>query len=1043
MSVGGWHQQQQDYFSKDNQEQKIGQCRADVIWNNYAIEIHDKHKMTKEEIYNKEKYYNNNNYITIWIINCNRNSIIYQGKIKIDKLIIDLFDTSNKKYNFYNYKGKIFNKNNTSKYMFEKDFYSIIKNENRIPEDKDFNKEIPFYTNYVKPLLFFKQMCAGSGKTFTTVKEILDNINNNMFIVLTKIHSAKDAILEKFNEILEDNEEIKINNILCINNKDNLKFQPKNNEDKEKYYNNVIKKKYYNIEYNNKNIIIATIDSFLYNFVDINKQDLIMHTDVFTYMASNLNLLNIKITNMYKNIDITNAVIYIDEAQDLHYGYENFIILLADLFNFKIVLIGDILQSLYYEKNLYSNIITSDNWIRYIDENYNIIRRFHNPYLRDNINKLYNKYKQTIKDEKIKDNINEISIIDDKITCNNKVENKRFDVIFLHDCFKDKNDEFTNYIVSICQKYKNPSELVFIFPFIKNNTCVVHVENILKQFYGNNCVYTFTSENGQPININKYKERAKIMSVHASKGQTFKNVVCIDISSNLISQVYKCNKKGLMCKSMKNVAYTRASDNLYIIKFNKKSNDMFKWVKFTNSLELAESLPEKIINKINKIIPNFVNINNNLNNFIIDNSIQYMRYFLIKSLLIFNGFDNTANKGKSEYWAKIFTIIENPFCFTNDYNEFKQKANTYTSANFQDRRNKNLEIPIWKSNNEKVNELFNLVVNKIKRWDCKSNINKTYDNIRSYFNNIRTQIENKNIKDNDLYELFIFCVLLELLENPWNKIKYSILDNFISEKDIIDMEYVYKINLIITSELPKYNLIGLFPKFILNRLLSTKMLMFDKKEKGSKEIGNNIIIPYPINNTLNILNAEEIHLSILIDYLCIFNENNNNKPAILYLYTINNFNDKDNKDNKDNKNNIIVKYDFSNLTNEKINEIIKIIYNYLSNCNKKVIDNVIEYFKDDVKNKLKQYYDKYNDYENDNDKKNTIRNVIINFYEDNINYINGNNINDNSDNDSSSEDESNFDDNIMNDTELLKNLKKRLRDKLSDLLKENLNIKFI
>ena len=84
--------------------------------------------------------------------------------------------------------------------------------------------------------------------------------NNNISIILTKVNIEKDAIFNKIYEILDPNEEI------TVNSNEKIKIQNLNNE----LLNNkrLMNLKQYIVEYKDKVIIIATVDSFLYNFID-------------------------------------------------------------------------------------------------------------------------------------------------------------------------------------------------------------------------------------------------------------------------------------------------------------------------------------------------------------------------------------------------------------------------------------------------------------------------------------------------------------------------------------------------------------------------------------------------------------------------------------------------------------------------------------------------------------------------------------------------------------------------------------------------------
>ena len=106
-----------------------------------------------------------------------------------------------------------------------------------------------------KGIIYFNQRGAGCGKTYESIQILQDKdkfINKELFIYLTKMHSAKDVI---YNE---------------------LKDQEKRNQLSElKLTEDNINGKQYTISFVSKNkkieIIIGTIDSFNYAVVDKTK----------------------------------------------------------------------------------------------------------------------------------------------------------------------------------------------------------------------------------------------------------------------------------------------------------------------------------------------------------------------------------------------------------------------------------------------------------------------------------------------------------------------------------------------------------------------------------------------------------------------------------------------------------------------------------------------------------------------------------------------------------------------------------------------------
>ena len=152
---------------------------------------------------------------------------------------------------FLNYEDKIYkvNPNEIKSNMIDviecktkKDFIKSLKNKKNIWSEE----EIP------QCILYHNQRGAGCGKTYESIQLMDKNEkfkHKNIFIYLTKAHTAKDVI---YNELLEQYDRGSLNNL----------------EIPEEGYN--ISGKQYKINYYNKEteseckIIIGTIDSFMY-----------------------------------------------------------------------------------------------------------------------------------------------------------------------------------------------------------------------------------------------------------------------------------------------------------------------------------------------------------------------------------------------------------------------------------------------------------------------------------------------------------------------------------------------------------------------------------------------------------------------------------------------------------------------------------------------------------------------------------------------------------------------------------------------------------
>ena len=74
-------------------------------------------------------------------------------------------------------------------------------------------------------------------------------------------------------------------------------------------------------------------------------------------------------------------------------------------------------------------------------------------------------------------------------------------------------------ITEILEKHKDkqPRSFAFLLPYIKHYNISSYIEKILIEKLNSDKVHLFQAENGEPINLNKYPDCAKILTVHFSK----------------------------------------------------------------------------------------------------------------------------------------------------------------------------------------------------------------------------------------------------------------------------------------------------------------------------------------------------------------------------------------------------------------------------------------------------------------------------------------------------------------------------------------------
>lgn len=965
---GKWHTHQESFFNE--QVNKIGNCIPDSVIsskeNKFAFEFQDKHKMTLEEVDNKNKIYVYYNYNPIWIIRIDNYAVIKDNLLVYNKSSISEYQ--NCKYLYLSYNKLIFHPKVLSKCLPEDIFYNIFIKDNKIPTEKYFINVLPKTKN--EPTFNFIQMGAGSGKTYSIMVDALKN--NNITIILTKVNIAKDAIFNKVYEILDSNEEI------TVNSNEKIKIQNLNNE----LLNNkrLMNLKQYIVEYKDKVIIIATVDSFLYNFIDEeSKKQLSQQLDTFKYAAQNFDEIE-RINHNYKGKKIDCSTVYIDEAQDLHSSYKIFIEQAAERYNFKIILVGDILQSIYYEHNLYSEIVKDPKWKRIKQNEEYVCRRCKNYEIINFVNENIHK---KIKDNDvipIKQPIQKysdcLSVPDNK--SNIKIYN--CDIVYNNDIIIDIRDSLYKTISEILEKHKDkqPRSFAFLLPYIKHYSISSYLEKILIEKLGSVKVHLFQAENGEPINLNKYPDCAKILTVHSSKGEGFDIVVSINIEPKIISRVYQHdnNFNTLMCWSMMNIAYTRAKENLYVINFVDKK-PFFRWKSFYSTKDFIQRcLNEEQTNKLMSIIKKslgdnynklFEKIDKNINSTLIDNNIQTLRYYIVRTLIYLMSYINTI--GKNEYISNIYHGIKQrgvEYC-TNSL-KFKQYCNDYNAHKYNKETKYNYKLPIFilKQNNNAIKDIYTNLnsfivesINMILEWDNNKKLGKYIYDLYNHIKVNSSTILSSNMYNNKEYQIIIYklifiFILMELQENPYMTYNYNtfceIITNIDNNTFINELKYMCKsFDYFYYGKIPSMENAGLSKKFIFNKLFLHRFFIISKKYKNKTELNNSenskckyillnehdlFVISDPLNQPLSTLNFSLCCIKSLIEYILLINNNPKDQKEIL-VYTT----------SEDDKNKIL-EFNFRNrLSKETIDEVNNIIYESLYNINKTIIDDVIRWCK--------------------------------------------------------------------------------------------------
>ena len=462
--------------------------------------------------------------------------------------------------------------------------------------------------NFCHSNLVISQKGAGNGKTYGTLKNMIENPNKDLFILLTPKHSEKDVILNELNEQIERAE--------CYLD-ENIEYVDEVMKDLEMKGGTQSRAAQYILRYIHKinkrqiTVIIATVQSFYFNITHINS----VSTDPFATLVPNF------LSNYYgsQNIPKINSrtgkfkfagdirylnkktQIEFDEAQDLEIEHFDAMIKLMLNYGVDIGVVGDKLQSLKYEENFFTVLDDKKDKLDKINitknPQININRRIE-------VNGLYDIINKKLEEEFKEYNLPSIEIertLED-------VDYKPFepfysDIIVANEKALDKVDNYCNEIIEklkyeIETHHYLPQDILIISPILSGRTELIELKSKMQQmwieFFNNpefvkkikndkndkdewngwkdenhsntnkylEYVIFHKSENGTAINLKESTYRSRIVSTITSKGDG-RNVVFVLNTTEKTLKLVGDNRIGLKYCSSLHVTLTRAKRKLY------------------------------------------------------------------------------------------------------------------------------------------------------------------------------------------------------------------------------------------------------------------------------------------------------------------------------------------------------------------------------------------------------------------------------------------------------------------------------------------------
>ena len=575
-----WHKRMQSLFDDTDtevvfekiSETQISNRRADVYLKNSNTVIELQHsEIDSANVICRDNDYKCHNVNVIWIIDGNMDDV--ECEELNDGYLINFKNDWKYKSFAYTYDYILLNigermfkipiKEVCMKMIIVKNFVSLDRVVSVLKNNANDVLNLWIDDNEKKARLTVQQKGAGNGKTYGIWKSIANNPDKETFFILSSQHTAKDVIMKELDDQAERNE---------------YHLQNMKNRESANYRGRQYLCQYYHEKKNKKvNVIIGTVLSFLNALVENNDHH--VSSDFFH------SLIESGIHNGFNKVDTytgriryageslylnRTAELWIDESQDLSCDYYTIFMKLLIKTKIDIVIIGDKLQSLEHVDNFITMACASRSTkqVEIVNNpSVNLNHRIKVTNMAQEVNNLvhFEKYE-----------LPSIAIFDQS-KLENIYDEKAIEIINTPDEEKLAR-ELESYIKNIIKivdlevnshDYK-PNDFLFLFPIMKNNYIANELETKLNEYWIDKLnpdefveyVQIHKHEEGQVINTTESKDKTRIMSIKASKGDG-RNVVfvlnCTEKNLKILSK-YECN---LIYESLFHVALTRSKKKTY------------------------------------------------------------------------------------------------------------------------------------------------------------------------------------------------------------------------------------------------------------------------------------------------------------------------------------------------------------------------------------------------------------------------------------------------------------------------------------------------
>ena len=458
----------------------------------------------------------------------------------------------------------------------------------------------------IRGKIYFNQRGAGCGKTFESIQLLqnADFADKDIFFYLTKMNSAKDVIIGEIDGQIKRGLLPGVELLQKRRERNQVVFTFRRSVERTIIF-----------------VVVGTIDSFTYavaNRTKIGGGGSIYFQNIVKAISQDKMSINkngdISYAGSYYQLN-TKSLAIIDEGQDLEKEYIEAFDKIIDRTGIDTYIIGDKLQSIMSEKNLFTHLENAKESHRiFKNTGKNIVKRFHNNQFIGLVNSIVKFSEYGLPEiEGICDGKCGYAHEDDDTpyVVNNELKN----------IFQIEPPEIHSYIemlkIDIREKIRKhgylPNNFMFIFPIVneknkfitllypalqqfwvdffanpKSYTDLV-VENMRKSDYWAHklverendsnyyqYVYWHRSENNQPINLNESTDSTRILSIHASKGNGCECVYFLGLSEFTMTCHTDGIKNTLVYESLLHVGLTRQKKYLFIGYDGKTNDDICK-----------------------------------------------------------------------------------------------------------------------------------------------------------------------------------------------------------------------------------------------------------------------------------------------------------------------------------------------------------------------------------------------------------------------------------------------------------------------------------